>query len=49
MLVLIGLVGCTKRTCKCVDMSGRVTTGIDIGPTEECSDLEPMMGDCTEE
>jgi hypothetical protein len=49
MLILLSSYSCKKRTCRCVDMGGHVTTGININATEECSDLEPMMGDCTEE
>jgi hypothetical protein len=32
-----------------VDVFGGVQEGIEITFAEECSDLEPMMGDCFEE
>ena len=48
-LLMLSATSCKKRTCTCVDIGGTVQTGIKLTASEECSDLEPMMGECTEE
>ena len=48
-LLLFLLTGCSKNgTCTCVDVFGGEQT-VELAPLQECSDLEPMMGSCTED
>ncbi|MEX2591741.1 MAG: hypothetical protein WD426_03130 [Anditalea sp.] len=50
ILMMFGAFGCTNGTCRCEgQFTGGVKEGIKLGIGEECSDLEPMLGKCTEE
>jgi len=40
------MAGCKKRVCRCESIGG--VQEVPILPSEECDDLEPMMGSCTE-
>jgi hypothetical protein len=46
IVLLIVVSGCEKRVCRCESLG--TVQEVSIVPGEECSDLEPMMGECTE-
>ncbi len=46
--LFLAIFGCSKRTCTCVDIFGGEQT-VEISAFETCSDLEPMMGSCTQD
>lgn len=46
--LLLALTGCSKTTCTCVDIFGGEQT-VELTAFETCSDLEPMMGSCSED
>lgn len=45
--LLLVIFGCSKTTCTCVDIFGGEQQ-VELTAFEKCSDLEPMMGSCTE-
>ncbi len=45
--LLFAVFGCSKTTCTCVDIFGGEQQ-VELTAFETCSDLEPMMGNCTE-
>jgi len=47
-LLFLAIFGCSKKTCTCVDIFGGEQT-VELTAFETCSDLEPMMGSCTED
>ena len=49
ILMLVGAYSCNTKTCRCENQFGQVQEGIELGVGEDCSDLEPMLGTCTEE
>ncbi len=49
IIMLVSAFGCNSKTCRCEDRFGNVQEGIELSLGEDCSDLEPMLGTCTEE
>jgi len=48
-IMLVCAYSCNSKTCRCEDQFGNVQEGIELSAGEDCSDLEPMLGTCTEE